>query len=201
MIRQRFSITIIALLILIADAFGDAVRYTPDRWHTRIYFTINHMGLSNYQGRFVDYEIDFMFDDQDFSNSRIEVTVPIAGIDTFSPELNEKMPGEKFFDTANFPLAHFVSTSIENIDGSHAVLNGDLTIRGITKPVRFDVTYNSKVLHPYFNLNNVGLTAIGEIDSRQFGVNTLPEWMLAAKVQLRIEMEAFEGDKIPYYSE
>jgi polyisoprenoid-binding protein YceI len=39
---------------------GDAVRYTPDRWHTRIYFTISHMGLSNYQGRFIDYEFDFM---------------------------------------------------------------------------------------------------------------------------------------------
>ncbi len=201
MIKPGISLTIIVLLAVAANAFGDAVRYTPDRWHTRIYFTISHMGLSNYQGRFIDYEFDFRFDDEDFSNSRIEVTVPIAGIDTFSPELNEKMPSEKFFDTANFPKAHFISTSIENVDASHAVMHGDLTIRGITKAVRFDVSFNSKVMHPYFNLNNVGLTATGEIDSRAFGVNTLPEWMLGAVVQLRIELEAFEGDKIPYYTE
>ena len=201
MIKRGISITIIALLAMAANALGDAVRYTPDRWHTRIYFTISHMGLSNYQGRFIDYEFDFKFDDEDFSKSRIEVTVPIAGIDTFSPELNEKMPSEKFFDTANFPKAHFISTSIENIDASHAVMHGDLTIRGITRSVTFDVSYNSKVMHPYFNLNNVGLTATGEIDSRAFGVNTLPEWMLGAPVQLRIELEAFEGEKIPYYTE
>ena len=80
-------------------------------------------------------------------------------------------------------------------------MKGDLTIRGVTKPAVFDVTYNSKVLHPYFKLNNIGLTATGEIDSREYGVNTLPEWMLGAKVALRIEIEAFEGEKIPYYSD
>ena len=199
--NHKSSIAIIALLTLMADAFGDAVRYTPDRWHTRIFFTISHMGLSNYQGRFIDYQIDFMFDDQDFSNSRIEVTVPIAGIDTFSPELNEKMPTEKFFDAGKFPEAHFVSTSIKNIDPSHALMSGNLTIRGVTRSVDFDVSYNGKVMHPYFKLNNVGLTATGEIDGREFGVNTLPEWMLGAMVKLRIEMAAFEGEKIPYYSE
>lgn len=199
--RCRIAITIMALLVLASNALGDAVRYTPDRWHTRIYFTISHMGLSSYQGRFIDYEFDFLFDENDFSNSRIEVTVPIAGIDTFSPELNEKMPSEKFFDAGNFPEAHFVSTSIETVDESHAVLIGDLTIRGISKAVSFDVSYNSKVMHPYFKLNNIGLTATGEINSRDYGVNTLPDWMLGAAVQLKIEMEAFEGEKIPYYSE
>ena len=198
---KRYPLSIIVLYLLMTDVFANPVRYTPDRWHTRIYFTISHMGLSHYQGRFIDYDIDFMFDEDDFSNSRIEVTVPIDGIDTFSPELNEKMPDEKFFATARFPNAHFVSTAIETIDKNHAAMTGDLTIRGVTRPVTFDVVYNSKVMHPYFKLNNIGLTATGEIDSREYGVNTLPEWMLGAKVMLRIEMEAFEGEKIPYYSE
>jgi polyisoprenoid-binding protein YceI len=142
-----------------------------------------------------------MFDEDDFSNSHIEVTVPISGIDTFSPELNEKMPREKFFDAEKFPVAHFVSTKITTVDQQHATMIGDLTIRGVSREVSFDVSYNNKVMHPYFKLNNVGFTATAEIDSRDFGVNTLPEWMLGAKVGLRIEMEAFEGEKIPYYSE
>ena len=200
MTTKRLLLSVIATL-LVTSSFADAVRYTPDRWHTRIYFTISHMGLSDYQGRFIDYDFDFMFDENDFSNSRIEVTVPISGIDTFSPELNEKMPTEKFFHTAEFPTAHFVSTSIETTDKQHAVMIGDLTIRGVTLPISFEVSYNSKVIHPYFKLNNIGLTATAEIDSRAYGVNTLPEWMLGASVGLRIEMEAFEGEKIPYYSE
>lgn len=201
MMTNRFFMAIIMLFLMVTSALAESVRYTPDRWHTRIYFTISHMGLSNYQGRFIDYDFDFMFDEDDFSKSRIEVTVPIAGIDTFSPELNEKMPRDKFFDAANFPNAHFVSTSIETIDDQHAAMSGDLTIRGVTRVVTFDVSYNNKVMHPYFKLNNVGFTATAEIDSREFGVNTLPDWMLGAKVTLRIEMEAFEGEKIPYYSE
>ena len=198
---KQLPLTLIAFFLLLTNAFGESVRYTPDRWHTRIYFSISHMGLSNYQGRFIDYDFDFLFDEENFANSRIEVTVPIAGIDTFSPELNEKMPTEKFFDTANFPEAHFVSTAIETIDAQHATMTGDLTIRGVTLPVTFEVSYNSKVMHPFFKLNNIGLMATAEIDSREYGVNTLPEWMLGAKVALRIEMEAFEGEKIPYYSE
>ncbi len=187
--------------MLAAQAAGDAVRYTPDRWHTRIYFTISHMGLSNYRGRFVDYDFDFLFDQEDIANSSIEVTVPISGIDTFSPELNAKMPREEFFDTDNFPAAHFVSTAIEPVGDDRATLVGDLTIKGVTQPVRFDVSLNGKVMHPYYDLNNVGFTAIGEIDSREFGVNTLPDWMLGSAVTLTIELEAFEGDKVPYYSD
>jgi len=159
------------------------------------------MGLSDYQGRFIDYDIDLMFDEDDFSNSRVEVTVPIAGIDTFSPELNKKMPRRNFFDAASFPNAYFVSTAIEAIDEQHAAMTGDLTIRGVTRQVVFDISYNNKILHPYFKLNNVGFTATAEINSRKFGVNTLPEWMLGSMVRLRIEMEAFEGEKVPYYSE
>jgi polyisoprenoid-binding protein YceI len=200
-IRKQLSTVGIALVLLVTNVLAEAVRYTPDRWHTRIYFTISHMGLSDFQGRFIDYNFDFMFDEDNFSNSRIEVTVPISGIDTFSSELNEKMPREKFFDVENFPVAHFVSTRITTIDQQHAMMIGDLTIRGVTREVTFEVIYNNKVMHPYFKLNNIGLTATAEIDSREFGVNTLPEWMLASKVGLRIEMEAFEGEKIPYYSE
>lgn len=191
-----------AIAILLASpAFADAVRYTPDRWHTRIYFTISHMGLSDYQGRFVDYEFDFLFDEEDFAASKVEVTVPIAGIDTFSPELTAKMPSEQFFDTDRFPTAHFISTEIEPLGTDRARMYGELTIKGVTRTVAFDVTYNGKVAHPYYKLNNVGFTATGEIDSRAFGVNTLPDWMLGSMVDLRIEMEAFEGERVPYYSE
>ena len=199
--RLTSVLGILLTILLSVQAFGDAVRYTPDRWHTRIYFNIRHMGLSNYQGRFVDYDFKFTFDDDDFANSRVEVTVPVAGIDTFSPELTSKMPRDEFFGSAEYPSAHFVSTSIEPVDSEHAKMTGDLTIKGVTRSVSFDVIYNGKVMHPYFKLNNVGFTATGEIDSRDFGVNTLPEWMLSSKVQLRIEMEAFEGEKVPYYSD
>ena len=182
-------------------AGAEPILYTPDKWHTRIYFTVDHMGLSNYGGRFVEYDIRFLFDEEDMSNSSVEVTVPVASIDTFSPELNSKMPNEEFFDTANFPEMVFKSTRIEQLDKHAARMTGDLTIKGTTLPITFDVTYNKKVMHPYYELNNVGFTATAQLDSRAYGVNPLPDWMLASTVDVRIEMEAFEGDKVPYYSD
>ena len=189
-----------AAILPLSAAMAEPVRYTADRWHTRVYFTVSHMGLSNYRGRFIEHDIDFMFDEDDFGNSSVEVLIPVSSIDTFSPELNSKMGDEGFFDTANHPTIHFVSREIEQIDDVHASMMGDLTVKGVTLPVSFDVIYNNKVMHPFFELNNIGFTATAEIDSRAYGVNPLPDWMLASVVELRIEMEAFEGEKVPYYS-
>lgn len=188
-----------SLLALIA-AQAEPVRYTPDKWHTRIYFSVSHMGLSNFGGRFLEHEIEFMFDEDDFRNSSVEVTVPVSSIDTFSPELNSKMGSENFFDVEQFPTMHFVSRKIFNIDESQLQMKGDLTIKGVSLPITFDVTYNDKVLHPFYDLNNVGFSATARLDSRAYGVNSLPDWMVASDVDIRIELEAFEGERVPYYS-
>ncbi len=194
------SAAIAVLMAASVVTYAEPVLYTPDSWHTRIYFTVNHMGLSNYGGRFIEHDIRFLFDEENFENSSVEVTVPVSSIDTFSPELNKKMPNSEFFDTANHPHMHFKSTGIEQIDAKTAKMTGDLTIKGVTLPITFDVTYNQKVMHPYFGINNAGFTAIATLDNRAYGVNPLPDWMLSSKVEVRVEMEAFEGDKVPYYS-
>ncbi len=203
MIHTSITVSIVLVILLAASAVTQAepVLYTPDRWHTRIYFTVSHMGLSNYGGRFVEHDIHFMFDEENMENSSIEVTVPVSGIDTFSPELNSKMPNPEFFDTENHPQIHFISTDIEQVDTTRARMTGDLTIKGVTLPITFDVSYNKKVMHPFYNLNNVGFTAVATLDNRAYGLNPLPDWMLASTVDVRIEMEAFEGDKVPYYSD
>lgn len=196
------AILIVSLTLLVSvSVMAEPVRYTADKWHTRIYFTVDHMGLSNYSGRFLEHDIDFMFDEKDFSKSSVDVTVPVASIDTFSPELNTKMGDEGFFDSANHTAMRFVSTDIEQLDANHARMTGDLTMKGTTLPVTFNVTFNKKVLHPRFNLHNVGFTATAVVDSHAYKVNPLPDWMVASDVQIRIEMEAFEGDRVPYYSD
>ena len=194
---KRYPLSIIVLFLLMTDVFANPVRYTSDRWHTRIYFTISHMGLSHYQGRFIDYDIDFMFDEDDFSNSRIEVTVPINGIDTFSPELNEKMPDEKFFATARFPNAHFVSTAIETIDKNHAAMTGDLTILGITVPVSLDVVFNVIAPHPlgksfarYRGITVAGFSARTTISRSSFGM-THGQGEKGDTAELTIEVEGW----------
>lgn len=190
---------LIAAVPLVAQS--ESLEYTADKWHTRIFFSLDHMGLSSFQGRFSEFDIDFMYDDQNLENSSIMVTVPVSSIDTFSPELNAKMPDEMFFDAETYPSMHFTSTRIVAHDNKMATMTGDLTIKGVTLPMTFDVTVNKKVFHPRFKLDNVGFSATGQLDSAAYGVNSLPDWMVGPIVQVRVEMEAFEGDKVPYYSE
>ena len=194
------------LALAVANLFvltlrAEPVRFTPDKWHTRVYFSVSHMGLSNFGGRFIEQDIRFMFDEDNIENSRVEVTIPVSSIDTFSPELNNKMGSDGFFDAENYPTMHFVSREIARTAESQAKMTGDLTIKGVTRPITFDVTYNNKVMHPFFKLNNVGFSATAKLDSRAYGVNSLPDWMLASTVDIRIEMEAFEGEHVPYYSD
>jgi len=191
-----FAASILALLV----AQAEPVRYTPDKWHTRIYFSVSHMGLSDFGGRFVEHEIEFLFDEDDFRNSSVEVTVPVNSIDTFSPELNSKMGSKNFFDAEQFPTMHFVSKEIIPTEQDQLQMNGILTIKGVSLPITFDVLYNDKVLHPFYDLNNVGFSAKASLDSRAYGVNSLPEWMVASNVEIRVELEAFEGERVPYYS-
>ena len=79
-------------------------------------------------------------------------------------------------------------------------MTGNLTIKGVTLPITFDVTFNGQVMHPYFKLNNADFTVVATLDNRVYGVHPLPDWMLASTVTVRIEMEAFEGDEVLYYS-
>ncbi len=187
------------MLLWTGAALGEAKTYTADKWHTRVLWNIDHMGMTNYAGRFRDFDIQFVFDEDDMSNSTVEVSIPVASIDTFSSELNSKMPGEGFFDAEKFPLILFNSTKIERSGAKTATMLGDMTIKGITLPVTFYVTYNNGVEHPRFKLHNVGFTANAQIDSRVFGVNRLPPWMVGTIVSVRVELEAFEGDTVPYY--
>ena len=180
---------------------AEPVVYTADKWHTRILFTVDHMGLSSYAGRFTDFDIDLVLDEEDLANSSVEFTVPVVSIDTFNPELNGKMPGEMFFDADQYPELHFRSTRVERTGADTGRITGDLSIKGKTLPAVFDFTINGRVMHQYYKLNNIGFTATGTVDSRAYGVNKLPLWMVGSIVNVTIEVEAFEGEKVPYYTE
>jgi polyisoprenoid-binding protein YceI len=183
----------------IGQVASEPIVYTPDKWHTRILFSVDHMGLSNYAGRFSGHDFKLVLDEDDIANSTVEVTVPVSSIDTFSPELNNKISGKMFFDADTHPNMHFKSTKVEKTGANTGRMTGDLTIKGKTLPAVFDFTINGKVMHERFHLNNIGFTAMGTVDSRAYGVNNLPVWMVGSIVNVRIELEAFEGEKVPYY--
>ena len=109
--------------------------------HAFVHFRIQHLGYSWLYGRFNDFEGRFSYDSEKPDDSRVEMTLDVASIDSNHAERDKHLRGEDFFDVAKFPTARFVSTSFEDHGDGTATLKGDLTIKEVTRPVTIAVTH------------------------------------------------------------
>ena len=132
--------------------FDNLVKSTwkVDTTHSRIGFSARHMVIAEVEGQFRDFDINLTSGD-DFADSNIEVTIKIPSIDTGNTDRDNHLKSPDFFDAENNPEMRFVSSSIKKINDEDFKLYGDLTIRGITKPVELDVTFGGKVKDPWGN--------------------------------------------------
>lgn len=127
---------------LLAPGFAAAVeKYVIDTEgaHAFVQFRIKHLGYSWLYGRFNDFSGTFTYDDNDPSNSQIEVVIKTASIDSNHAERDKHLRNEDFLDVNKYPEARFKSTSYKETGLNKAVLTGDLTLRGITRPVTIQV--------------------------------------------------------------
>ena len=108
--------------------------------HAFITFKVKHLGFSWLQGRFNHFSGDFDFDDAHPSNNRVRVDIDVTSLDTNHAERNKHLRDDRFFDTAKFPKASFVSTKWVDHGNGKATLKGKFTLRGITKNIDIDVT-------------------------------------------------------------
>ena len=124
----------VAPLVQAADYLIDT-----EKAHAFIQFRIKHLGYSWLLGRFNDFEGTFSYDEADPAASRVEVTIRTASIDSNHAERDKHLRGEDFLDVDKFPQAAFVSTGFTENEDKSAVLTGNLTLRGVTRPVSIAV--------------------------------------------------------------
>ena len=120
-----------------------------DAAHSEIGFKIKHLMISNVSGSFKKFDSTIESDREDFSDAKISFEADVASIDTKNEQRDEHLKSDDFFNAAQFPKLTFVSTGIEKKSDSEFKLNGDLTIRNVTKPVQLDVEYNGTVTDPW----------------------------------------------------
>ncbi len=185
-----FSALIAASTLALAhSALAAPVEYVMDKDHTHIGMTWNHLGFSDFRARFDDFDGTLVLDAEAPENSRVEVTIPIDSIDTRVPRLDEHLESADFFDVAKFPTASFRSTRVDVIGERVARLHGDLTIRGITRPVVLQVQLNKMGEHPLTHKQAVGFTAEGVIKRSEFGLTAYVP-LVSDEVHLFISTEA-----------
>ena len=108
--------------------------YQSDPDHTQIVFSLSHLGFTEYTGIFSGATGSLQLDPTKLEASKLNISIPVQSITTTSPKLTEELKGDQWFNSAKFPSATFVSTSISPAaDGSFKV-SGNLTLHGVTKP-------------------------------------------------------------------
>jgi polyisoprenoid-binding protein YceI len=142
--------------------------WTVDPAHTEVGFTARHLMVTKVRGQFKDVEGTVTVAEP-FSASQVQATVKLASVDTGSADRDAHLKGADFFDVENNPEMTFVSTDV-----SDDTLKGDLTIKGVTRPVEFDLEFGGVATDPWGN-TKAGFEATTEINRKDFGL----EWNVA----------------------
>lgn len=171
-------------------ALAQAQPYALDPVHTRIAFFVSHAGFSQAIGTVSGSSGTLEFDPDDWRSARLTARIPIARADLGDDKWNRAALAANLLDAQDHPEATFVSTRIEPVDAIRAAVYGDLTLRGVTREVKLDVTLNAAKRHPMPPFRRtVGFSATATLSRADFGI-TAWKSVIGDEVQLRIEAEA-----------
>lgn len=170
-------------------AFAKPLTYTIDPSHTATVFTWDHFGFSMPSGNFTDIQGKIVVDDKHPEKSSVHVTIPLSSINTNAKALDEHLLKDDFFDAEKYPTITFKSTKVETSDKKKFKITGDLTIKGITKPVVLDAVLNKQAEHPMAKVPAIGFNATTSFDRSAFGVGAyVPN--VGDKITVNITTEA-----------
>jgi polyisoprenoid-binding protein YceI len=172
--------------------------WTIDTVHSHVGFSVKHMMVTTVRGQFRKYSGTMTLDPKDFTRSSFEGEIDVASIDTGVVDRDNHLRTNDFFDAPNHPKITFKSSRIEKKGEGEYVVHGDITIRGVTKPLSLDVGFEGTAKNPY-GKTVAGLSAHGTLNRKDFGVNfnALLETggvAVGEKVKLELEIEAVYAD-------
>ena len=149
------------------DLTGD---YTLDASHSRVGFVARHAMVTKVRGAFNDVSGTGHFDASDPSNSSLSVTIQAKSIDTRNEDRDNHLRSNDFFDMDTYPEITYTSTSVEAVDATTYRVTGDLTIKGVTKPVTVDFEFTGAAVDPFGN-HRIGLEGTVVVNRKDWGVN------------------------------
>lgn len=146
--------------------------YVVDGGHTQVVFAWDHMGFTNNMGTIAEPTGTLVLDKASPDKSKVSVEFAVANLRTGVPELDEHLMKADFFDAAKFPTATFVSTAVKPEGATGAEITGNLTIKGVTKPVTLDAELYGAGMAPAMmgGKENVGFIATTTIKRSDFGM-------------------------------
>jgi len=187
--------------ITIATPAGE---YASDPNHSSVEFKLHHLGLSFYTLKFKTFDATVSFDPANIGASKVSATIRAADIlagfpgdyvanhagTKFSSWEDDLANSTNFLDAGKYPTITFVSTSVEPSGERSAKVTGDLTLKGVTKPVTLDVTFSGETAsHPFSKVPAIGFSATGTVKRSDFGLDYLLPAIVGDEVKIEIESD------------
>ncbi|OOG53767.1 YceI family protein [Rhodanobacter sp. C03] len=186
--RALKYLVLAGLLGAAVSAQAAPVTYKLDPGHTMVLFSWNHFGYSNPVADFGLGDGTVVFDEQHPAQSSVEVTLPLANLDTHVPALDKHLKEADFFDADKYPTVTFKSTTVQPLGGHKFKVTGDLTVHGVTKSVVLDATLNKVGPHPMTKAQAIGFDATATLKRSDFGVGAyVPN--VSDEIKIRITTE------------
>ena len=173
----------------ISAAAAAPVTYQMDPNHTNVTASWSHFGFSNPVAHFGQVDGAIVYDADNVGQSSVSVTIPLAGLNAYVEKFNQHLRSADFFDAEQFPSITFKSTRVEAAGGNKLRVFGDLTVRGVTKPVVLDTTLNKIGEQPMEKRAAAGFDATTTIKRSDFGVGMYAP-NVSDEVIIRITTEA-----------
>ncbi|MFA5815454.1 MAG: YceI family protein [Bacteroidales bacterium] len=144
-------------------------KWVYDPAHTEISFKVKHLMIVNVKGLFKEFDMNVSTNGDDFNGAKIDFKMKAASINTGEAGRDTHLKSADFFDVENYPEITFTLGSLKQIDEENFELLGDLTIRGISKPIKLDVEFGGVQKDPWGN-TKAGFTLTGKVNRKDFGV-------------------------------
>ncbi|AEI48716.1 YceI family protein [Runella slithyformis] len=178
------KITLAAAVLLVSFA-GFAQTWKVDKAHAKLGFTVTHLLMSEVDGNFKSFDATITSSKEDFSDAVVELTAEVASANTDNEMRDAHLKRADMFDAEKHPTLTFKSTSISKVADKKYKLNGNLTIKGVTKPVSLDMTLTGMGKDGRTQKPKAGIKVTGTIKRTDFGVGGMPSGVVSEEVELR----------------
>jgi polyisoprenoid-binding protein YceI len=161
---KKFNTLFAAMLI--AGATVAQTNWTLDKGHSSVAFSVAHMVVSETTGNFKDFDVKAVSKSEDFVGAEVEFTAKTASVFTDNEKRDGHLKSDDFFNAEKFPEIKFKGTIVK--EGGKYLLKGNLTMRDVTKPISFDLTYGGKV--KAYGGEKAGFKFTGKVNRQEFGL-------------------------------
>ncbi len=185
------KLTVFASAILLAAA-SFAQTWSLDKAHTKVGFTITHLTVSETSGDFKKYDVKLTAKDETFVDASIDATIDVNSISTDQTDRDNHLKSPDFFEAAKYPNITFKSASFKNVGGKKFKVEGNLTIKGVTKPAVLDVTLLGVIDNSMMKKRDAGFKFSTTLKRSDFGIGNMPAAVVGEDVTIAGSMEFFK---------